>query len=102
MDSYRKTAIIVGVLFIIATAASLSGSVLLGSTLDAQNYLTTVSANENQVLIAVIGYFIDAVAVFSIAVMLFPILKQHTESLALEYVGFRLIEAVFMLSLIHI
>jgi Domain of unknown function (DUF4386) len=97
MDSYRKTAIIVGILFIIATAASFSGAVILGSTLAAENYLTTVSANENQVLIAVIGYFIDAVAVFSIAVMLFPILKQLTESLALEYVGFRLIEAVFMI-----
>ncbi|MFZ0926206.1 MAG: DUF4386 domain-containing protein [Halobacteriota archaeon] len=95
MNSYRKTAIIVGVLFIIATVASLLSVVFLGSTLTAQNYLTTVSANENQVLIAVIFELIGAVSVFSIAVMLFPVLKQYTESLALEYVGFRLIEAVF-------
>ena len=95
MDSYRKTAIIVGVLFIIATAASLLSTAFLGSTLDAQKYLTAVSANENQVLIAVIFELIAAVSIFSIAVMLFPILKKQTESLALEYVGFRLIEAVF-------
>ena len=95
MNSYRKTAIIVGVLFIIATVASLLSVVFLGSTLTAQNYLTTASANENQVLIAVIFELIGAVSVFSIAVMLFPVLKQYTESLALEYVGFRLIEAVF-------
>ena len=45
MDSYRKTAIIVGVLFITATAASILSGVFLGSTLDASNYLTSVSAN---------------------------------------------------------
>ena len=37
MDSYRKTGIIVGVLFIVATVASIVGSVFLGSILDAPN-----------------------------------------------------------------
>ena len=96
MDSYRKTAIIVGVLFIIATVTAILSGIFLGSTLDALN-LTTVFANQNQVIIAVIFELILAVSVFAIGFMMFPILKKHVESLALGYVGIRLIEAVFIL-----
>jgi hypothetical protein len=96
MDSYRKTAIIVGSLFIIATVTAILSGVFLGSTLDALN-LTTVSANQNQVIIAVIFELILAVSVFAIGFMMFPILKKHVESLALGYVGIRLIETVFIL-----
>ena len=95
MDSYRKTAIIVGVLFITATAASILSGVFLGSTLDASNYLTSVSANENQVIIAMIFELIAAVSAFGTAVMLFPVLKKTIESLALGYVALRLIENIF-------
>jgi len=95
MDSYRKTAIIVGVLFITATAASILSGVFLGSTLDASNYLTSVSANENQVIIAMIFELIAAVSALGTAVMLFPVLKKTIESLALGYVALRLIENIF-------
>ena len=94
MNSYRKTAIIVGVLFIIATAASFSSSVFLGA-LDASNYLTSISANENQVLIGMVLELIAAVSAFGTAVMLFPVLKKTIESLALGYVALRLIENIF-------
>ena len=94
MNSYRKTAIIVGVLFIIATAASILSSVFLGA-LDASNYLTSISANENQVLIGMILELIAAVSAFGTAVMLFPVLKKTIESLALGYVALRLIENIF-------
>jgi len=94
MNSYRKTAIIVGVLFIIATAASFSSSVFLGA-LDASNYLTSISASENQVLIGMVLELIAAVSAFGTAVMLFPVLKKTMESLALGYVALRLIENIF-------
>ena len=94
MDSYRKTAIIVGVLFIIATAASFSSSVFLGA-LDVSNYLTSISASENQVLIGMVLELIAAVSAFGTAVMLFPVLKKTMESLALGYVALRLIENIF-------
>jgi hypothetical protein len=78
MDLYRKTAIIVGVLFIIATVTAILTIVFLGSTLDPPDYLTAVLA----------------VSVMGIGVMMFPILKKHNEGLALGYVGLRLIETV--------
>ena len=55
MNTYRKTAIIVGVLFIVATVASILGSVFLGSILEAPNYLISISAHGNQMIIAVIS-----------------------------------------------
>jgi hypothetical protein len=48
VDYYRKTAIIVGVLFIIATVADLLSLPFLDS-INASNYLVSVSANGNQV-----------------------------------------------------
>ncbi|MDP3013414.1 MAG: DUF4386 domain-containing protein [Candidatus Subteraquimicrobiales bacterium] len=96
MNSYRKTGIIVGVLFIVATVTSILSLLFLGSTLDTLN-LTTISLNQNQMIIAVIFELIVAVSVFSIGFMMFSILKKYSESLALSYVGIRLIEAVFIL-----
>jgi len=94
LNSYRNTAIIVGVLFITATVASLISTIFLGSTLAAANYLSTVNANQNRVIIAVIFELIAALSAFGTAVMLFPILKKNFESLALGYVGLRLIENI--------
>ncbi len=58
--SYRRVAVITGVVFIIATVAPLLTSALVPVLTDA-NYLTSLSANANQVaagaLLYIIGYF---------------------------------------------
>jgi len=94
MNSYRKNAIIVGVLFITATVANILSDVFLGPILDAPDYLIKVSANENQVIIGALFKLIMAVACAGIAIWLYPILKKHNEALALGYVGARIIEGV--------
>jgi hypothetical protein len=96
-DFYRKTAIIVGALFIIATVTAIMSIAFIGSTLDPPEYLTNVSANENQVIIAVILWLILAVSVMGIGFMMFPILKRYDEGLALGYVILRLVEAIFII-----
>ena len=94
MDSNRKTAIIVGVLFIAATVGSSLYYVILEPILNAPDYLVKVSENANQVIIGVLLYLIDNAAVVAIPIILFPILKKHNEALALGYVGSRIIESV--------
>ncbi|UCG35971.1 MAG: DUF4386 domain-containing protein [Candidatus Bathyarchaeota archaeon] len=102
MDSNRKTAIIVGVLFIVATAAPILSVVplgvvplgFLGSEGD-PDYLTAVSANENQVLIGALLWLAMTASVVAIPILMFPILKKHGESLALGYVGARMFEGFF-------
>jgi len=97
MDSNRKIAIIVGLLFIIGTVAGILSVGFLGSILDAPDYLIEVSANENQVKIGALLEFTMAAATAGIAISLYPILKKHNEGLALGSVGFRIIESVIFM-----
>jgi len=94
MTSDRKTAIIVGVLFIIATVTSSLYYVIVTPILDAPDYLVKVSENANQVIIGVLLYLIDCAAVVAIPIVLYPIFKKHNEALALGYVASRMIESV--------
>ena len=97
MNTYRKNAIIAGVLFIIGTVAGLL-EVFTGPVLDAANFLTNVSAKQNQVRIEVFLALITAFACAGIAIWLYPVLKKHNEALALGSVGFRIIENVLSYS----
>jgi hypothetical protein len=95
MNSSRKTAIIAGVLFIIATVAGVLGTLFSKPILDATDYLIKISANENRIAIGALLAFIAALASASIAISLYPVLKKYNQGLALAAVGFRLIEGVF-------
>jgi hypothetical protein len=95
MTSTRKTAIIAGVLWIIASIAGVLGyGVFLNPILSAPDYLFQVSANEIQIITGAFLILVMAVAVAWIPVMLFPILKKHNETLAVGYVVSRALEAV--------
>lgn len=95
MNTNRKTAIIAGVLFIAATAASLLGTSFTQSILNAPDYLVKISANQSQVTLGVLFQFIAAVTSAGIAISLYPTLRRHNEGLALGSVGFRIMEGVF-------
>ncbi|MBN1995326.1 MAG: DUF4386 domain-containing protein [Anaerolineae bacterium] len=95
MNTSRKIAIIVGALFLIAMVASLLGGGLVESVITAPDYLMAVSENETQVIIGVLLELINAIGVVGIGVLMFPILKQHNESIAAGYLGIRIVEAVF-------
>ena len=97
MNSNKKTGIIVGVLFLVATAAFMLGGGLIESILNAPDYLTNVSENKTQVIIGVLLQLITGAAVVGIGVLMFPILKKHNEPIALGYVGIRIIEAVIII-----
>lgn len=91
----RKTAIVSGALFILATVASLVGSSFTGPILDAPGYLDRVSSNWNGIVAGALFGLAAAVLSASIAISLYPLLKRYSEGLALGAVGFRLVESVF-------
>ncbi|GHO42093.1 DUF4386 domain-containing protein [Ktedonospora formicarum] len=95
MNSDRTIARIAGALFLTGTITGLLPTFFIGSHLDGPDYLTSLSANGNQVMIGALFAFIAAVVSGSIAISLYPVLKKYNEALALASVGFRLIEAVF-------
>jgi hypothetical protein len=85
----RKTAIIVGVLYIIGTVAGVLSLVFAGSILNGPDYLMKVSANENQIITGALFVLMMGLALALVPVMMFPILKKHHEGLAAGYVVFR-------------
>ncbi len=95
MNTNRKTAIITGILFIIATAAGLLSNGLTGSIARAPDYLVQIAANKNLVVLGALLIFVAAAASAGIAISLYPVLRKHNEGLALGSVGFRLVEGVF-------
>lgn len=98
MNSERKTAIVVGTLFVAATVASILGSVVLGSVLDGRDYLVGLASHESQVIFAVLLFLIAATSAVGTAFLLFPILRRQAEGLAIGYVGLRAFENVFYIA----
>jgi hypothetical protein len=98
----RKTAIIVGVLFIIATAFLFIGEAFYKPILSSPDYLDLAYPNRTTVTIGILLEFMIVLAIPLIPVFLFPVLKHHNEALALGYVVFRLLEAVILISVAEI
>ena len=97
MNKNKKTAISVGVLFIIASVLGVLGRSFSQPILDAPDYLIKISANENQVIIGGLLSLLAAFASAGIAIGLYPVLKKHHEALALGSVGFRLMEGMLII-----
>jgi len=101
-ESGKKTARIVGALFITATVTSIIGLFgFLDPILDAPDILRNISANKTQMILGVLIESINAGVVVVIPVMLFPIFRKHNETLAIGYIVFRIIES-FILIVGHI
>ncbi|MBN2115916.1 MAG: DUF4386 domain-containing protein [Anaerolineales bacterium] len=89
MNLNRKTAIIVGVLYIIGTVAGIFSLVFTEPVRNSQDYLVYVFANENQVIAGALFVLTMGLALAMVPVVAFPVLRKYNEALALGYVVFR-------------
>jgi len=89
MNTYRKTAIIAGVLYIIGTVAGILSLVLSQPVRAAQDALAGVAANANQVIVAALFVLLMGLSLAMVPVVLYPVLRRFNEVLALGYVVFR-------------
>ena len=92
--SFRKIAVITGMIFIIATVVVFVGDALTPG-LTGTDYLTRFSAHTNQVAVGAFAYLVSAFASAGIAIAMYPVLKGSNAGLALGSVVFRALEAVF-------
>ncbi len=90
----RKTAAVVGVLFIIGTVTGAIAASIGNPILDAPDYLTNISANESQIIIGTFLVFLMGVACAGIGLALYPIMKKYSTGLAIGVVGFRVAEGI--------
>ena len=101
--NHRKTAVIVGILFIIATVAYSIGVFTLEPFQNIPNYFAKYSENKSLITIGASLVLIDAIAVAAIGIAMYSILKKQNSPLALGYASARIIESVlFTISVIPI
>jgi hypothetical protein len=104
MSEDRKVAVWVGVLYLVATVAPVSGLGAWGTLTDGPGILTNANANEGTMILTLILNLTMAFAVAGVAFMLYPILRRVADTavkkgLALWYVGTRATEgAVFVIA----
>lgn len=93
MTADRIAAILAGVLYFLGIMAGVFSVV---QVIDTPDYLVQISAHAGQVTSGAFFQFLMAAAYVGMAITLYPILKRHNESLALGYVGFRIVAAAFI------
>ena len=89
MNTYRTNAIVAGVLYIIGTVAGILSLALSQPLRDARDPLAGAAANANQVIVAALCVLLMGLSLAMVPVVLYPVLKRHSQVLALGYVVFR-------------
>src|SRR5437660_5219331 len=88
----RRTAVLVGALFLISTATFILSNVLMTPILGSHNLLAAVANHAQLMIAAVLIALIEGTATAGLALALYPILKRQHPALALGYAGMRIVE----------
>ena len=95
MNTYRRTAVTVGILFIIGTVSGILSGVVTTPVMSEATYPLNISASDPQWILGTLLILIMGFPLAMIPVFLYPIFKKHNEVLALGAVLFRgVLEAV--------
>lgn len=94
MSAVRRTAIVIGILFLVQTASYLAGDALVRSAVETG---TAVPDSAAGVRAGVFLQFVNITAVVGIGVLMFSILKRFNEGIALGYTATKIMEAALLL-----
>ncbi len=97
MKINRSSALIVGVLFIVATVFYMIGQLIHGPITGSIDYFEKAHADQLIVISGVLFELIGVMAIPLIAIYIFPILKPFNYELSISYVVFRSLEAFLLL-----
>jgi hypothetical protein len=95
-NTYRRTATVVGIVYILGFVVGLAGIGLFTSILGAPDHLSTVPANSMLLGFAAVLWLMAVIGDAAHGVLMFPVLKQHSERMAIGYLAFRIVDAVFI------
>jgi hypothetical protein len=93
----RRTAFLAGALYALTFASSIPAVLMLGPVLNEPGYVLG-SGSDTQVLSGVVLDIINALACVSTAVVLYPVVKRQSQSVALGFVTSRVLEAAILLT----
>lgn len=91
MSITRKATITAGILYLIGTIA---GLLSVSQAIDGPEFLVRAFANKNQVISGALFQFLMTILYAGFAIVLYPIIRKYSESLALGFVGFRFVAVV--------
>ena len=95
MKTYRKKAIIVGILFIVGTVSGILSGLVTAPIREASTFPFNISAIETQWIIGALLVMLMGLSLAMMPTLLYPIFKRHNEVLASGAVLFRgAIEAI--------
>jgi hypothetical protein len=94
MNAYRKNAIVVGALFVITMLLGMIDAYFVAPELKAP---FVNIPDFDKLLLGAFSVLAMAIGIVFIAIAFFPVLKKHSESIALTYVVFRTIECVLLI-----
>lgn len=97
MNYDRKIAVIVGVFYVLATAAGVACAFVLAPFSDGAAYLSGVAENELRMIIGIGLYMVMALACPAIAIAFYPVLKRRSETLAFAHTSARVVEGALFL-----
>ena len=98
---YKTEARVAGVLYIIATMAIVASGPFVGST-DSADFLSETAGDENQLMVGSLLQLAWVFSVMFIPVVLYPVLKLHSETSALGFFSLRFTEALLSLAYVVI
>lgn len=95
-NTYRRTATVVGIVYILGFVVGIAGFGLFTSILSAPDYLSTVPANSLLLAFSAVLWLMAVIGDAAHGILMFPVLKQHSERMAIGYLAFRIVDAVFI------
>lgn len=96
MNKYRTTASVVGLIYIAGMVIGIGGNILVQSILGAPDGLAAVAANSTWVAIGALLWLMAAVMDVANGILMYPILRPRNERVAVGYLAFRIVDAVFI------
>jgi len=95
-QTYRTTARIVGGLYLAGMVVGISGLALIQSLMAAPDHLAAVAANSMLLATGVVLWLLTVVGDAAHGVLMFPVLKRHSERAAIGYLAARIADAIFI------
>lgn len=96
IKTHKTTARIVGVVYLAGFVVGIGGMALIQSALAAPDHLATLSANTMALAIGAVLWLLAVAGDAAHGVLMFPLLKQHSERMAVGYLAARIVDAIFI------
>lgn len=92
----RSTARIIGVLYLAGMVIGIGGNVLIQSVLTAANPLAVIASSGTLVVVGAVCWLATVAGDAAHGVLMFPILRRHSERSAVGYLAARIMDAVLI------